>query len=481
MAKKQAASLRELLTETYTKDLDSIEKELSISSTIVPIRRLSTGLLSMDLLTGGGLAPGMVSFFGSEGSAKSTMVMHAFGSALKKQLPINVYNDPENAMNPDYTGNIIRRKDFANIFGKRDPKKGDWLSKPEARYYDTGALETVFQYMHSQLNNMPDKMYSDSAKQWFYVFRNKKNEIAKMHALKLEHDKNLFSKTGRYWCPIEDIGTQALFIVDSYASLLAEDVDEEENEGNAIAIEPRLFAKYIKRVVSKVRRKGAILLGTNQLRKVPMAMYGPSETEPGGEALKFYSSARFRMAPRQVPSSGGWATQKGNKGICIEDSVEIEGGVDRYAFKNSRNIKNKWGIPYLETNLRVWMSDANGQPWGFDPVHDAANYLINLTGQAEARNSKGQRVIKFTGISKEDKHLKDLRGAEMTWTEFKTAILKKEKLVKDTDMVKKTLKGMKKLADVDIRGMCFKQAKTGRGQELLVKNRDNAVGEDMEA
>ena len=55
-----------------------------------------------------------------------------------------------------------------------------------------------------------------------------------------------------------------------------------------LAAQARMFSEQIKKVKGRMSPKRVTLMGVNQLRKNPGVMYGPTETEPGGEALKFY-------------------------------------------------------------------------------------------------------------------------------------------------------------------------------------------------
>jgi RecA/RadA recombinase/intein/homing endonuclease len=269
--------------------LDGVEKSEALHSGFSSAKRLSFGLLTTDLISGGGITPGMYSISGMEASAKSTQAQTILGSALNANIPIILYFDAENAVDPNYTGKILRVKRLRpDVFGQFDSKTQTWIVAPRARYYDTSVLEKVYRTMQHTLNSLPDKIYREDLKKWFLVFRNKKDHIAAKNAMGLDHDKGMFTKTGRYWCPIDDENYQALFVIDSYPALLAEDVDEEEKEGNALALEAQGFAKWIKRVKGKLRQKAAIIIGVNQIREKPMVQHGSPIYEPGGNALKFY-------------------------------------------------------------------------------------------------------------------------------------------------------------------------------------------------
>jgi hypothetical protein len=178
--------------------------------------------------------------------------------------------------------------------------------------------------------------------------------------------------------------------------------------------------------VGRLRAKGVILFTVNQLRDIPMARYGPTQKEPGGNALKFYSAVRNRMFSRVPPS--GWDRDPDNGQICLEPSVFGEGKFDAYSFKSFRNFKNKMGKPFLKTMGRVWISDYGGTMRGFDPYFDTLNYLLQ-TGQIEGTKKgytfnfiaegspkmwDGMKQLSETTVTKDDlklltvaEHLKD--------------------------------------------------------------------------
>lgn len=96
--------------------------------------------------------------------------------------------------------------------------------------------------------------------------------------------------------------------------------------------------------------------------------------------LSHNSDVRFRLQSRAIPPGF-----KGERKVVEEESVEVEGRVDRYRFISGRSIKNKLGgIPNQEFWLRLWEADGKGKGRGFDPVYDVYFFLKTIgliTGQ----------------------------------------------------------------------------------------------------
>jgi len=286
--------------------------------------------------------------------------------------------------------------------------------------------------------------------------------MKRLKDLGLKSDPKLYTETGMYWCPIGDDSTpQAIFFIDSYPALVTRAVDEEEDEGNALALEARSFSKYVKRITGHIRRKAIILVGVNQLRDKPMARYGPDYTEPGGNALKFFSSARNMMRPVVPPQ--GWDRDSENGGVCVEESVNESGGFDYYAFKSIRNIKNKHGIPFRKTMTRVWIEDSTGKARGFDPVFDAWCFYTSL-GLVEGSRKK------FTI------NLPETKGGQYTWTGFKQIIL--AEVDKSGALLDAATKS--KVPLVQLVRMGHKMIKSGKAEELYIQARHHGVAGEVE-
>jgi hypothetical protein len=380
------------------------------------------------------------------------------------------------------------KKKLKDVFGQRNDD-GGWIVPPRARYYDSSNLEVVFRAIKRALIRLPGKRYLPERKQWFLVFDRTKHhqEIRKKMGFTEGHDQKLFSETKQYWHKVDDGDLQAIFFIDSLAALVPDVVeDDEEKDGSGIAFDAREFSKWIKQVKGKLRSRHAAIFVVNQLRENPMAKFGPKESEPGGNAPRFYSDVRNRIDARSVPP--GWARQQGKNGfdkadVGVEESVEFEGGEDLYQYKHIKNIKNKKGTPYLEGMSRVWIKDGDGKARGFDPVYDTYQYLL-MTGQ-----------VKTVGKGKKKEYeISLLPGKSLDWFGFKCLILaetennkelwaylRKEYKLKDT--VKK--KGVER--PLRLRKWCFNQVRKGLAFKLMeaaekTANSDegNEDGEDAE-
>jgi RecA/RadA recombinase len=417
--------------DAYSDHLDSmieaVEKTHALSSGLFEFERISSGSLVVDQILNGGLRPGFYVNSGMEASAKSTLAVTTLAQAIKAKLRIIVFYDSENALDYDYSGEIISSitgKDPLLLMGVFNSKTGKYTVKPAYRYYTENRMEAVFKSMHNILSFMPDKRFSKKIDSWCLVFENDKESKALMDSTGLTVSKKASDGTGKHWCPISDGKPQALFIIDSLPALVPEKIDKDEMSDNSLGINARFFAKLLPLVRGKLAGTATIMLAVNQIRDNPGARFGDPQYEPGGNTIKFASDVRLRMRGVVVPV--GWDRDPKISDVNIEESV-FEGGVDSYQFKSVKNTKSKFGPPKRHGQIRIWISDRDGNPHGIDPVFDCFTAL-NSMGFI-----KGKRTKKFT-IETTNPYFKDITGGQFDWWSFKTAILaefyKTEELIK---------------------------------------------------
>lgn len=409
---------RKGLISTYSRLLDSIDKEFNLTTTDMTTERLSSGLCCVDLVLGGGYSYGFHVLSGQEQSGKSTLATHFLADSLKKDVPVRILKDAEGTTEPTYSGNIYNRP-IKDVFGERD-KKGGWIIYPQIRYSDSNVLETVFNSVIKVVNRLPNKIYRSDRNQWYYVLepRDKRTE----HFLKAlgPYDKGLKSQTGSYWFPAESSVPQAIIVIDSLPSLITENVDDKEEKQGGMALNARAFSEILPRIIGKLSKKNVIILAINQVREKPGVSFGNPIYEPGGNSIKFYSRSRNQIFARSVPQE--WKSANSSSALCIEKSL-LGDGFDEFAFKHLRNVKNKMGSPFLDCWTRVWVKDYNNEGRGFDLAFDSWNAFRHAKLATELK-VKGNRILKFGKMPKE---LIDLQGKEIDWNTFRLMIQSQEK------------------------------------------------------
>ena len=103
-------------------------------------------------------------------------------------------------------------------------------------------------------------------------------------------------------------GALDLVVVDSEAALTPQaEIDGKMGEGsNQVGLHARLMSYALRRLTSAIAKSKTTVIFINQLRAQISSGYsqGPTETTPGGRALKFYSSVRIEVRRGKQVSQG---------------------------------------------------------------------------------------------------------------------------------------------------------------------------------
>lgn len=148
--------------------LDGVEKKYGLSSSLVDRdeKRLSTGLLALDLLLNGGIVGGgWYTIYGGEQSCKSTLTMTLLCmiqnaiDELNRKIAASIF-DYEGSTDIEYIGNMMEalglKSDATTIFGIKDDDTGSWLIKPKIRYYMPDVGEDFYRYQAKLRRALPD-------------------------------------------------------------------------------------------------------------------------------------------------------------------------------------------------------------------------------------------------------------------------------------------------------------------------------------
>ena len=455
--------------------LDDIEKSHRlVTASVDPRARktgcVSTGLLSLDLFLGGGYIGGAwYTFYGGEQSAKSTSVSTAMAMLAMAGVR-GTYWDFEGSSAPDYQANIVARiaelsgkkkegktVTIDDVFGVRDPDTGKYLVKPIFRLYTESIGDKLFDSMSQLVKLLPDKVYEKG--KWYYIYDTKPADQ--------KIDKQLSSR-GSYYVEAENPAPELAIFMDSYSAMYPETLDD--GKGQGMAAVARMFSENIPKIAGRLRKKGIVIIGVNQMRLKPAVMFGNPEYEPNGEAVKFISSVRIKNTARAIPHGKGQLEQ--------EASVLLDGD-DEYQYICMRPTKNKqYNSTGLESWQRVWKSDPQGTAHGFDPVWNIYDYLL-LTGQATRFGSGTKRKI--------DLYIKDVNGEkvvyeaeDLDWWDFKALILLRGKervnYAKELGMDSKTYKTF--FADGALFNHCRNQILEGSGIRMAFELKNGASSED---
>lgn len=99
-------------------------------------------------------------------------------------------------------------------------------------------------------------------------------------------------------------GALDIIVVDSVAALVPKMEIEGEMGDNHVGLLARLMSQALRKLTAIVSRSRTIVIFINQLRDKVGVVYGSSETTPGGNALKFFSSVRLDVRRKETIKNG---------------------------------------------------------------------------------------------------------------------------------------------------------------------------------
>lgn len=170
------------------------------------------------------------------------------------------------------------------------------------------------------------------------------------HALDPEYSKRLGVNTSELLISQPDTGEQALEIVeslvrsgnvdvvviDSVAALTPKDEIEGAMGSQHIGKQARLMSQALRKLTAITAKSNTVVIFTNQIRMKIGIVFGSPETQPGGKALKFYSSVRLDI--RRIAQ--------------IKKGDEVMGGRVRV-----KVVKNKVASPFGQTEFDLMYNE----------------------------------------------------------------------------------------------------------------------------
>jgi recombination protein RecA len=110
-------------------------------------------------------------------------------------------------------------------------------------------------------------------------------------------------------------GAVDVIAVDSVAALTPRAELEGQMGDQTVGVQARMMSQAMRKLTGILNRTQTMCVFTNQIREKVGVMFGPTETQPGGRALKFYSSVRLDIRRIETLKDG---TEAGGNRVKVK-------------------------------------------------------------------------------------------------------------------------------------------------------------------
>src|SRR5437763_1186350 len=117
-----------------------------------------------------------------------------------------------------------------------------------------------------------------------------------------------------------------VIVIDSVAALVPKAEIEGEMGDSHMGLQARLMSQALRKLTAAIAKSNCAVIFLNQLREKVGIMFGNPETQPGGRALKFYSSVRLDIRKVEVIKTGLDSVGARPKGSAVSAGRRVRAG-----------------------------------------------------------------------------------------------------------------------------------------------------------
>jgi recombination protein RecA len=190
--------------------------------------------------------------------------------------------------------------------------------------------------------------------------------------------------------------------IDSVAALTPRAELEGQMGDQSVGVQARMMSQAMRKLAGNLNRAQTLCLFTNQIREKIGVMFGSPETQPGGRALKFYSSQRLDIRRIETLKDGTEAVGNRVKVKVVKNKVAAPFKIAEFDIEFGKGISSAGCILDLGLEHNVVTKSGSFFSYGDERIGQGrANAKAHLEEHPEVAREIEAKVYEALGLDRD--------------------------------------------------------------------------------